>query len=113
MVEVKVVPRITSSAPYSKTITDFQPIKAIYLAVDIQISSMSSSGKSGLLKRMIVNANDDIVSDDSVKHKVNVSGNHEISSINFQICEIHGNVINLLDNNWSGSLIIQQYFLLI
>ena len=98
----------TSSNPFVTTITDFHPLKALYLAVDIPISSTSSSDKKGLLKRIVLNPGQDYISNDSIKHKVNVTGNHEISSIKFQICDIHGVVIDLKQRNWSGTLVVQQ-----
>ena len=102
-------PAYTSSSPFERAITDFQPIESIYVSFNsLPIESFSSCNRDSLLKRLVVSNNDDLVSDDSTKHKVNVRGNHQLTNLSLQICDIHGNVIDLNNRNWSASLLIQQ-----
>lgn len=101
----------TSASRFETEITDFQPIKAIYVSFNsLPTESLSTCNRDNLLKRLVVSNADDIVSDDSTKHKVNVRGNHQLTNLSFQICDIHGNVIDLNNRNWSASLLIQQKF---
>ncbi len=99
---------ITNSTAFTTTITEFKPMKALYLAVDVVIDSTSSSGKTNLLKRVVINSDDNLVSVDSQRHKVNAVGNQTKSSLNFKLTDIDGNTIDLLDNSWSFSLIIER-----
>ena len=99
---------ITSSAPYITTIGDFKPIKALYLATDISIDSMASSGSVNLLKRMVVTSDNDLVSDDSQRHRINVVGNQQKDKLNFKVTDIHGNTIDMLEKSWSFSLVLER-----
>ena len=102
-------PAYTTASKFERELTDFQPIKAIYISFNsLPTESLSSCNRDNLLKRLVVSNTDDIVSDDSTKHKVNVRGNHQLTNLSFQICDIHGNVIDLNNRNWSASLLIQQ-----
>ena len=89
---------ITIANPFVTTITDFRPLKAVYLTTNIPISSVSSSGKSNVLKRVLVKDANDIYTVDTHKHYVDVIGQHRVSSLSFKLVDLYDNVINLEGN---------------
>ena len=99
---------ITTTNKFATTITDFRPLKALYLTTNIPISSLSSSGKTNFLKRMLVKDANDIYTVDTHKHYVDVIGQHRVSSLSFKLVDLYDNVINLEGKNMSFSLVIKQ-----
>ncbi len=80
----------------------------MFLATDISIDSIASSGSVNLLKRMVVSSDDDLVSDDSQRHRINVVGNQQKDKLIFKVTDIHGNTIDMLEKSWSFSLVLER-----
>ena len=99
---------ITTSNPFVTTITDFRPIKALYITSNIPIASQSSSGKTNFLKRILIKDSNDIYTVDTQKHYVDVIGQNLISSLSFKLVDLYDNVINLGGKNMSFSLVVKQ-----
>ena len=99
---------ITTTNKFATTITDFRPLKALYLTTNIPISSLSSSGKTNFLKRILVKDANDICTVDTHKHYVDVIGQQRVSSLSFKLVDLYDNVINLGGKNMSFSLVIKQ-----
>ena len=86
---------ITVSNTFVTTITDFRPLKALYITSNIPITSQSSSGKTNFLKRILIEDSNDIYTVDTRKHYVDVIGQILVSSLSFKLVDLYDNVINL------------------
>ena len=97
---------ITSSAPYTSTITDFNPIKSVYVTTDIPIASESSGGLTNLLKQIIVHpSNTYLYTDDASKHGVACDGKSRMTELKFKLTDSYGNAIDLESKDWHFVLV--------
>ena len=88
---------------------EYHPIKSIFLATDIPLSSHSSGGPANLLKHISIKPNVGIVYRDDVEtHAVDIKGQNAITKLTFKLCDIHGNVIDLEGKLLSFGLVIKS-----
>ena len=88
-------------------VVDYSTIKALYISTDIPINALSSSGRSDLLKKIMIKNSDDIFTEQE-KHYVDVVGQHLISKLGFKLVDLYGNVINLEGKDMSFSFVVKQ-----
>ena len=84
--------------PFVTTITDFRPIKSLYITTNIPIDSQSSSGKTNFLKRVMFTDEQDVYTDDYPKHYVDVIGQNRVSSLSFKLLYF---LVTALSLSWS------------
>ena len=80
----------------------------MYISTDIPINSLSSSGRSDLLKKIMIKNSDDIFTEDKEKHYVDVVGQHLISELGFKLVDLYGNVVSLEGKDMSFSFVVKQ-----
>ena len=99
---------ITQANPFQTTINDWHPLKALHITTNVPINSQSSSGQSNILKRILLQSDEDIYVPTDNDMYIDVVGQQNVSALSFKLVDLYGNAINLGGKNMSFSFVIKQ-----